>query len=105
MTDCRTKEINRIVLLAVSAIEKNEIRDKLNILNTIIQMLNSNLLEFYQIFKLNIALDLMIENLESVSDLYQKNNFSSEEISSLEKRLFEAKKVAWPTPRLVDKRM
>ena len=63
MTDCNTKEINQIVMLAMSAIEKNEVKKKIDVLNMTTQMLKCPSLEFYQIFKLNIALDLLIESL------------------------------------------
>ena len=105
MTDCNTKEINQIVMFAMSAIEKNEVKNELDALNMNAQMLRCSTLEFYQIFKLNIVLDLLIEHLESILEIYQQNNFSSEEITSLEKTLSEARKVKWPTPRIVGKRM
>ena len=105
MTDCNTKEINQIVMFAMSAIEKNEVKNELDALNMIAQMLRCSTLEFYQIFKLNIVLDLLIEHLESILEIYQQNNFSSEEITSLEETLSEARKVKWPTPRIVGKRM
>ena len=105
MTDCNTKEINQIVMFAMSAIEKNEVENELDALNMTTQMLKCSTLEFYQIFKLNIVLDLLIEHLESILDIYQQNNFSSEEITSLEETLSEARKVKWPIPRIVGKRM
>ena len=105
MTDCNTKDINQIVMLAVSAIEKNEVKNKLDVLDITTQLLKRSTLEFSQMFKLNIALDLLIENLESILDTYHQNNLSSEEITSLEETLSEARKVAWPIPRIVAKRM
>ena len=105
MTDCNTKEINQIVMFAMSAIEKNEVENELDALNMTTQMLRSSTLEFYQIFKLNIVLDLLIEHLESILDIYQQNNFSAEEITSLEETLSKARKVKWPIPRIVGKRM
>ena len=105
MTDYKTKEINQLVMLAMSAIEKNDVKNKLDVLNMTTQMLKCPTLEFYQLFKLNIVLDLLIEHLESILDIYQQNNFSLEEITSLEETLSEARKVTWPTPRIVGKRM
>ena len=105
MTDCNTKDINQVVMLAMSAIEKNEVKNKLDVLDITTQLLKRSTLEFSQMFKLNIALDLLIENLESILDTYHQNNLSSEEITSLEETLSEARKVAWPIPRIVAKRM
>ena len=105
MTDCNTKDINQIVMLAMNAIEKNEVKNKLDVLDITSQRLKCSTLEFSQMFKLNIALDLLIENLESILDIYQQNNSSSEEITSLEEALSGARKVAWPIPRIVAKRM
>ena len=105
MTDCNTKEINQIVMLAMSAIEKNEVKNKLDVLEMTTQLLKCSKLEFYQMFKLNVVLDLLIENLESILEIYQQNNFSSEEITSLEETLSKARKVTWPIPRIVAKRM
>ena len=105
MTDCNTKDINQIVMLAMSAIEKNEVKNKLDVLDITTRLLKCSTLEFSQMFKLNVALDLLIENLESILDTYHQNNLSSEEITSLEETLSEARKVAWPIPRIVAKRM
>ena len=94
-----------MVLATEEACLDPSIKNKLAVTRSLKNLLEDKCLDFYPIFKLNIALSLIIDDLEKSVAAFRKNNLSAEEIEMIEKEVAESALLLWPKISMVGTRI
>ena len=94
-----------MVLVTMSACQNPSLGTKLEVMRSLRFLTRDKNLNFCQIFKLNIALSLLIDDIEGILNLLDKQKIVSEEVEIIEKELAETSGLIWPRVSIIGTRI